>query len=75
MSVDLLVDFIGNKYKEDQVHPEVVGVMKTKNVTTLDLTVTTSSVPMSVYSNDDKYVLTRAPVETTKPYSQPAAAT
>ena len=46
-----------------------------KNITTVDLTVTTAYVPMSVDTAIDEYELTRAPVEIPKTFSQPAATT
>ena len=46
--------------------------MTPRNGTTIDLTVTTVSVPMSVDNIVDKSVLTRAPVETHKQSFQPA---
>ena len=46
--------------------------MSPKNGITIDLTVTSASDPMSVDNTDDDLVLTKAPIDTTKPYSKPA---
>ena len=46
--------------------------MSIKNGTTVDLTVTSASDPMSVDNNDDELVSTISPIETTKPSSKPA---
>ena len=46
--------------------------MSPKNGTAIDLTVTSSSDPMSVDNIDDELVLTREPIETSKLSSQPA---
>ena len=46
--------------------------MYPKNGTTIDLTVTSASDPMSVDKTDDELVSTRAPIETDKPSTQPA---
>ena len=49
--------------------------MSPKNGTTIDLTVTSASDPMSVDKTDDELVSTRAPIETAKPSSRPSTAT
>ena len=49
--------------------------MTPKNDTTIDLTITTASDNISVDNTYDGYFLTRAPIDTPKPSSQPAAAT
>ena len=49
--------------------------MTPTNGTTIYLTVTIESDPMSVYNTDGFYVLTRAPIETTKLFFQPSAGT
>ena len=45
--------------------------MSPQNGTTIDLTVTSSYAPITVYSTDDESVLTIASIYTAKPYSQP----
>ena len=67
------VDFIEDKYQEDQGQSERGGVMALQNVTNIDLYATTESFPMSVDTVVYEYTLTRAPVDATKPSSQPAA--
>ena len=49
--------------------------MSPKNGTTVDLTITSAYDPMSLVSTDDKFVSTRTPICTYKPYSQPATDT
>ena len=49
--------------------------MSPKNGTTVDLTVPSSSDPMSVNNTDNELVSTIAPIETAKPSSQPYTAT
>ena len=49
--------------------------MKPQNSTTINLTVTTAFVPMSVDNTDDEYILTISPVDTTKPSYQHTYAT
>ena len=68
------VNVIEDKPQEDQGQAEGGGVVTTKKVTTVSLTITTAPVPMSVDTTLDDYLLRRATVETPKSSSQPAAA-
>ena len=52
-SIDLSVDLIKYEFHEGQVKPKVGVVMTPQNGTTIDLTVTTASVPMSMDNTDN----------------------
>ena len=69
------MDYIEDKSQEDQVQSEGCVFFTPKNGTTIDLTVSTSSVLVSVDNTLGEYVSTIEPVDTPKPSSQPAAAT
>ena len=62
MSIYFSVGCIEDESQEDQEQPEVGGFVTPKNCTTNYLTVTTSSVPLSVNTTVDEYVLTIVPV-------------
>ena len=64
------MDCIEDKSQEDHGQAEGGGVMTPKSGTTINLTVTAASVPMSVDTKVDESILTRAPVDTPKPSSQ-----
>ena len=68
------MDCIEDKSQEDHGQAEGGGVMTPKSGTTINLTVTAASVPMSVDTKVDESILTRAPVDTNKTSSQPVAA-
>ena len=70
-----LVVYIEEKSQEDQVQAERGVFVTTKNGTTIDLTVTTSTVLVSVDTTLGEYLLTIAPVDTPKPSSQPDSGT
>ena len=75
-----LVDICENSVSVDesqeyQGQNEEVCVVSPKNSTTIYLTATSSSGPMSGDNNDDKLVLRRAKIENDEPYSQPDTAT
>ena len=62
-----------DEYNEDQGQSEVGGAITPKNITTIDSTVNPASDQISFYNTDDEFVLTRSPVDTPKPPSQPAS--
>ena len=72
MSVDFSVGCIEDGYKEDQGQAEVNGVMTLQNCTIIYWFVTTAYVPNSFDTTVYWSVLTRAPVDTPKPSSQPS---
>ena len=61
------MDCTENKYQEYQGQPEGGGVVKTKNGSTIYLTTTTASAPMSVDNTDDGYFEIIASIENPKP--------
>ena len=61
--------------QEDQGQSEEGGFISPKNGSTIDLTVTSASDPMSLYNTDDELFILRAPIDNPKPSSQPTAAT
>ena len=67
MSIGWSVDCIEEGYLRYQGKPEGCGDMTPRNVTTINLSVTTSYVLMSEDNTDDESVWTRATVETLKP--------
>ena len=69
------VDSTEDEYKKCQIKSKGGVIMSPNDNPIVDLSANTVSVPISLNAKQYRYVSTRATVDITRPYSQPAAVT